>query len=87
MIKYKVNTCFDIIEKVEVERETEKQVVEKGGKRSAKITDYECYFDTFDTAKQYLINLTKKEIELLNYQLDYKKKILNERLAIKDIIN
>lgn len=59
MVKYM--TKFDCIEQVEVERESENSVW-IDGRRSSKMTSYECYFDTFEQAKDYLISELLKDI-------------------------
>lgn len=60
MIKY--ITRWDKIEKIEIECETETQVVLMGGERSNKISDYECYFDTWADAKQCLLDRAQRAV-------------------------
>jgi len=56
MVKYKTKSVrYSVypIEPVEVERETEKFVI-IGGRRNAKASDYESYFDTWDQAHRHM---------------------------------
>lgn len=51
-----VSTIFGpIIERVEVERSTEHNVW-INGRRQARISAYECYFDSFDAARSYILD-------------------------------
>ena len=56
MIKYKANYCVrPEVEKVEIEKETESSVWIKG-RREAKETQYHAFFNTFQEAKDFLID-------------------------------
>ena len=71
MIKYKATRYFrDEIRKVEVEKETEKMVVfpPRRGRvqRETKMSRDHCYFDTFDGAKNWVVN--KATVQLENYK-------------------
>ena len=55
IIKYKAgHYCSKMIEEVLVERESESSVW-VGGNRLAKMSTYDCYFDTWIQAKQHLV--------------------------------
>ena len=82
MLKYKTDNWHCEIEEVEVIKETEKQVIKKDGRKSAKISEYECFFDTFEEATQYLTEKVLKEIHSLNFKLENKERKLNKILAI-----
>ena len=62
MKKYLTKKYYDEIEILEVERETAESVWIKGS-RSAKSTTYSIYHDTFDSAKQFLIELHERDIK------------------------
>ena len=63
------------VEKVQVERETAKSVYIKGfnGKeeRRNKITDYDCYFDTFDEAVGHLIRKENESIKKSEAEIEW----------------
>lgn len=73
---------FGKIEAVEVERETTGSVW-RGGRRRAKATDYECYHDTFDLAKQHIVNKARTAFSRAEEQLEYARMDLNEAMALK----
>lgn len=50
------------IEEVEVERETEFSVW-IGGRSHWKSSGYECYHDSFDLAKAFIVMLAQKDVE------------------------
>lgn len=81
MIKYR--TYLQRIETVEIARETEKQVVLMGGRRSNKIGDYEGYFDTWDQAKQHLLDKTECEVQERKASLEYAKDKLGNIKGMK----
>ena len=64
MIKFKA--MFNKIEQVEVERETEKMVVipfpNGGSRKELKVSDYYSYWDTWDEAKNHLIEKAEHEV-------------------------
>ena len=71
MIKFKA--MFNTITQVEVERETEKMVVisfpNGGSQKELKVSSYYSYWDTWDEAKNHLIEkaeriVNKKQVDL-----------------------
>ena len=85
MIKHKTTGLGwkNLIEKAEVERETESSVW-IGGRRSAKISSYECYFDTFGEAKSYLLDMARKHLERANGRVSYAEKELDEVIKLAE---
>ena len=86
-IMYKTNT-FDGIEKVEIERDTKFTVWIRKGKNGQldqyrKKCDSWNFFDTFDEAKQFLVNKYKKKIRYLESNIFYERKQLDKILALK----
>jgi len=71
MIKYRVR--FNRIERVNVERETEKFVVLPDGKREAKRTDRSNWFDSWEEAKWFLVNDAERVVNDLRNRLDRAK--------------
>lgn len=88
MIKYKARGgIFAKIERVEIIRETEKFVVIKGvagERREAKCSGYESYFDTFDFAKNWIVDSAKSDVEKAEGRLEYAKAQLEKALAISE---
>jgi hypothetical protein len=56
------------IEQVEVERETTASVWINGS-RNAKVSDWKNYFDTWDEAKQYLLNQAEAKLTGARFRL------------------
>jgi hypothetical protein len=54
MKRYKTTRSIKI-EIIEIERETEKQIVLKNGTRESKISECGRYYDTFETAREFLL--------------------------------
>lgn len=78
------------IEKVEVERETEKCVwVKRWGSQTAsrrnKMSDYECYFDSFDEAKAYLVDAAKRKVTAAEARLQSLKAELKKANDLKRV--
>lgn len=84
MIKYKTRNWHKDIVKVEIDRETKAQIVLKDGGRVSKRSEYECYFDTFESAKEFLITLTNNEITNLEGRLQSKYTYLHKILCLKE---
>lgn len=59
MIKYKADTIFNQILQVEIDKETDKSVW-INGRRTSKISNYESYHNTFQEAKDYIIERQTK---------------------------
>ncbi len=82
MIKYRtINTANEIFQ-VEIEKETEHQIV-FNGRRSNKMSDYDCFFNTFEEAKQYLISTVSQEIKNLRDRLNREQDKLNKIMSIE----
>ena len=65
------------IEKIQIEKETEKSYWVKGGRRR-KHTDSEKMFETYADAKDFILNEQLKRIESVKSQLAYLEKDLAE---------
>jgi len=59
----------NLIEQVEVEKETEASVWIKG-RRNAKRTEYYNYFDTWDEAKLYLLTVAEAKVAAIRLNLE-----------------
>lgn len=75
--KAKSTTFGTPIVSVEIERVTESSVF-INGRRRAKFSDYESYFETFEYAKKWLMERAERKIQSASYQLslaneEYKK--------------
>lgn len=76
MIKYR--TRFDRIEALEVERETDKQVVLPASEgcrsiRENKVSDWSNWHDTWDDAHAFLVKEAEREVESLRMRLEKSK--------------
>lgn len=85
MIKYraKTQTWGQLIEKINVERET-KKCVWIDGRRSNKMSDWYCYFDTFGEAKNYLISEAENKVQAARSKLNNAKSHLGNIQALKE---
>lgn len=86
MIKYR--TRFDRIAAIEVERETDKQVVlpATDGFRSIrenKVSDWSNWHDTWDDAHAFLVAKYEREIESLRMRLEQAKGKLGQIKGMK----
>jgi len=81
MKKYKTNACrWSItakIEEVEVEREMESSVWIKG-RRNAKVTEFDMYFDTWDDAHAYLKKKCGEKVAYAMNQVSVQEKDRNK---------
>ena len=75
-IMYRTGGWKELIETVEVERETDSSVWIKG-RRNLKMSNYDCYWETMDEAKEYLSNHFSKKIERRELELSSLKDKLN----------
>lgn len=69
---------------VEVERSTDKFIIYKSGQRSAKRSDYQCYFKTEFEAKRHILNSLLDLIDSATERAEYAKKearMYHEQLA------
>lgn len=88
MIMYKTNTVDDI-EKVDVIRETEHTVwiIIPGDRKASswrKRSSSWNFFETFDEAKQFIVEKYEKTINQLEQQLSRKRKQLDKILNLKE---
>jgi hypothetical protein len=72
MVKFKTKNLWNTIQKVEIERETDSYVW-INGYRSRKKSEYECFFDTFIEAKEFLIK--KAEMSVDSCQINFSEAI------------
>ncbi len=68
---YRLNPswCIEVIEAVEVDRETESSVWIKG-RRNSKLSSYENYFPTFSQAKEFAVARSTRAVEVAQRRLD-----------------
>lgn len=85
MIKYRTTNekWENKIEKIEIERETEKMVFYEG-RKELKRSDYQSWFDTFDEAKQSLVEKAEGRVENCIYSLAAEKEKLSEVKELKN---
>jgi hypothetical protein len=70
MIKYRTGGWGkNLIESVEVEKETEASIWIEG-KRNAKKTEYHNYFDTWADAKRHLLTVAEKKVAGIRLNLE-----------------
>ena len=85
MVKYKVNYYWrPEVEKVEVEKETESSVWIKG-RREAKEAQYHAFFDTFQEAKDFLIDVFEKKARSVRRQLEQANGYLGNAKGLKEV--
>jgi len=80
MIKYKGVSYSNNIEKIECEKETDKFIYTKRG-REAKNTEWQCYLNTIDEVKQWLIKLQQDKIDQLSKSLE------NANVGMRKLLN
>lgn len=81
--KYHAMEYLNKIEKVEIEKETDKFVIIKG-RRSQKISENEGYFNSFEEARMFLFNYAKIKIDVYNAQVEYYRKRLHEVFVLEE---
>ena len=79
----KYRTQFDEIKEIEVLRETEKQIVLMSGLRESKTTEWQSWHDSFEDAKQHLIDAAQKDIDSINTRLNFAKERLEKINSLK----
>lgn len=81
MKKYVARKYYNKIDEVEILRETNSfvYIIGYNGKeiREAKISNCDCYFDTYQEAKDWFLKLHNDEIESLERQLNLAKEEYN----------
>lgn len=86
MIKYR--TRFDIIEAIEVVRETKKKIVlpaNSCGKEISenKVSNWTNWHETWEEAHAFLVSKAEREVESLRLQLEQAKGILGQIKGMK----
>ena len=71
------------LKKVEIEKETDKTVV-VDGQRSHKISEWHYFWDTFDEAREFLIQQHKKRIEYFKERLKHHEDCLVKFTEMKE---
>jgi hypothetical protein len=84
MIKFKTSVIGNRIEKVEVVGETECFVKLINGRKDAKRSEWQNYFNSFDEAKNYLIDNAQKRVDSLRTQLESANGALGQIKGIKE---
>jgi hypothetical protein len=72
------------VEKVEVEKETELSVWIKG-RREAKETQCSAFFDTFQEAKDFLIDVFEKKAQTVRRQLERTNGYIGNAKGLKEV--
>ena len=79
-VKYRAN--YNSIKEFEIIKETEKQVVyknERGAEnREAKISDWCSWHNTFEEAREYIIQKEMKSIEQLLSRIKYHNEVIDK---------
>ena len=82
--KFKAVTWSLDIESVEIERETDKSVWLKGRRgRELKVCDSVGYFDKWEDAKTFLVNIANQKAQDAQRRADYYKKEYDKFKAIQ----
>lgn len=85
MVKYKVDHYWEPrIEKVEVEKESGSSVWIRG-RREAKETQYHAFFNTFQEAKDHLIDVFSKKAQEARLRLDLANGYLGNAKGLKEV--
>lgn len=82
MIKYLAK--FNRVEKLEVTGETDHFVKLLNGRKEAKKTDWSAYFDSFDDAKNSLVDKAQNRVDSLRRQLETANGELGQIKGIKE---
>ena len=72
------------VEKVEVEKETESSVWIQG-RREVKETQYSAFFDTFQEAKDFLIDVFEKKAQTVRRQLERANGYIGDAKGLKEV--
>lgn len=70
------------IEEVDIASDTASFVVMQNGRKEKKITDWRCYFKTYEAAKNWRIRFAERELRQAEQQLQLKK----EKLAAAEAL-
>ena len=81
-IKYKTADFFPI-NKVKITKESESSVWVNGRIRR-KFSDYECYFDTFQEAKDHVMQQAQKRIDEANRSLAHAQYLMRKAELLTD---
>ena len=81
MNMYKVGSFTNFIETVTIERVSE-QSVWAGGRRYARASKYEKYFETYEQAKNYLLDKAERKLDMAKKSLSYAEEMLKEVQAL-----
>ncbi|AUS01773.1 hypothetical protein NVP1291O_59 [Vibrio phage 1.291.O._10N.286.55.F6] len=85
MIKYVIGGSKFIkasISEIEIESETKKFVNLKCGRREAKLSEFKCYFDTREEAKQHLVKIARNNADYTKARLDDAVSTLQEIIKL-----
>lgn len=74
--KYRTAGLCNPIRIIEVERETKYSVFLAGGRRYAKYSKHEKYWDSWEEARAHLLDLAKSKVSLSMMNIDLDKKRL-----------
>ena len=81
-IKYEASNFSNKITRIEVEKETKSFVWVKG-RQCGKCTEYKTFLDSWDDAKQFLLDRIKGKIHAAQGRLEYAQKELTEVEALE----
>ena len=80
--KYRTSGWGSLIEKVEVTKETDKSVW-LGVRREAKVSEYQCYFDTWDQAKAHVVSKAEAKLKAAKSRFDSARSHLERVKSMK----
>lgn len=80
--KFKTNGSNTRVENVEVTRESVNSVW-LGTQRHAKLSAYECYFDTFEAAFDHCMSVAQKNVDVARRRLEYFNGLLGNVKGMK----
>lgn len=82
MIKYKTGGWLELIQEVEIEKETEKSVYVRGS-RLAKVGQYHRYHDSWADAREFLLRQAENKVEACRRTLEVAKSKLGNIKGLK----
>jgi hypothetical protein len=85
MIRYRTSNYGALIEKVEIVKETKFFVFIQNNQRYSKTSDWHCYFETFQEAKDHLIKKAEDDLSFNESKTLRLKEFLSKVQALEDI--
>ena len=85
MNKYKTSKFSVKIEKIEIKRETAKQIILMNDSKVAKQSSYDNYFDTFGEARSHLMQKCQARSEYCKRELEKSISAYQELFMMKEL--